>query len=59
MKVTMDDQAREHIRAALAKRVTEATKHPDRALERLVQEGFYTPRGQLTPQFGGRKVAAS
>jgi hypothetical protein len=54
----MDETEREIIRKALAARVKEATQNPDKARARLVEEGFYTASGNLTPQYGGRKVAA-
>lgn len=54
----MDEKERAIIRAALANRIAEATKSPETAKARLVREGFYTATGQLTPQYGGKKVAA-
>jgi hypothetical protein len=54
----MDESEREIIRKALAARVKEAAKHPEKAKARLVAEGFYTTNGELTPQYGGRRVAA-
>jgi hypothetical protein len=54
----MDERERELIRKALQARVKEAASHPDKARARLVAEGFYTKSGELTPQYGGKKVAA-
>lgn len=54
----MDEKERAIIREALAKRTAEAAKSPEAAKARLVREGFYTPNGQLTPEYGGKRVAA-
>ncbi len=54
----MNDGDRDAIRQALAARVSEAINHPDKAKARLVEEGFYTKKGKLTPQYGGRKTSA-
>ena len=54
----MDEAERDIIRKALAARVKEATQNPEKAKARLVEEGFYTTTGNLTPQYGGRKIAA-
>lgn len=53
----MDERERDIIRDALQKRIAEATNNPDKARARLVREGFYTAGGQLTPEYGGKKVA--
>lgn len=53
----MDETERDIIRKALAARVKEATKNPDKARARLVAEGFYTKSGDLTPQYGGKKAS--
>lgn len=52
----MDENERDIIRRALDARVKEASQNPDKAKARLVEEGFYTPSGALTPQYGGRRV---
>lgn len=54
----MNETELDRIRKALQARVKEASKDPDKARARLVDEGFYTPNGKLTPLYGGRKVAS-
>lgn len=54
----MTDAQRAAIRDAVRARAVEATKNPDKARARLVSEGFYTQSGQLTPEYGGRKLAS-
>jgi hypothetical protein len=55
MGCDMRESDRDAIRQALAERVSEAINQPDKAKARLVQEGFYTKEGKLTPQYGGQK----
>lgn len=43
----------EIIRKALAARVSEAAREPEKAMARLVAEGFYTAEGELTASYGG------
>jgi hypothetical protein len=54
----MTDAQRAAIRAALTDRVKEAENNPDQARARLIREGFYTERGNLTSQYGGRRTGA-
>lgn len=55
----MTEAQRAQIRKALAERVAEAAKDPAKARARLIREGFYTETGELTPEYGGKRVAAA
>lgn len=55
----MNEAQRAEIRKALAARVVEATQNPEKARARLVREGFYTEKGDLTPEYGGKRVASA
>jgi len=56
--MTMTDAQRKAIRTALQERVVEAAKNPEKARARLIREGFYTDKGELTAAYGGKQTAS-
>ena len=54
----MTDAQRKAIRTALQERVVEAAKNPEKARARLIREGFYTDKGELTAAYGGKQTAS-
>jgi len=54
----MTDKQRDEIVKALASRTKAATASRKAAREFLIREGYLTSSGELSPNFGGKKVAA-
>ena len=54
----MNDAQRDAIRKQLDKRTKDATKTEQSARKFLIDGGFYTPEGKLTPAYGGKKKSA-
>ena len=54
----MTDQDRKALLDRMVRATREAkTLPPAEALRRLVEGGFYTEEGKLTPQYGGKATA--
>jgi hypothetical protein len=53
----MTQKQREKIFQALESRTQEATASKKAAREFLVRQGYHTKDGELSPEFGGKKVA--
>jgi len=54
----MTDKQREELVKALAARTKAATISKKAAREFLIREGYLTSSGELSPNFGGKKVSA-
>ena len=54
--VEMTHAQRQAIREELARWTAEAVKDPTTARRQLIEGGFYTEKGKLTPEYGGKSA---
>jgi hypothetical protein len=52
--VKMTQAQRDAIREELARWTAEAVKNRRTARQHLIEAGFYTDKGNLTPEYGGK-----